>query len=410
MRINELREQFPALSLEIGGRPLVYFDNAATSQRPAAVADKVQQMSLYGNANIHRAVHTLSARATDAYEAARDRVVAFINAASRREVIFTAGATSALNLVAYSFSSAFIGEGDEIIVGIAEHHSNLVPWQMAALRHGAKVKYLPVTEAGRYDPAVLDGMITPSTRLVCLAHASNVLGVVNPVAELVGVCHSHGVPVLIDGAQGIVHSKVDVQALGCDFYVFSAHKVFGPTGVGVLYGRQSLLEQMPPFLCGGEMVGTVTVEGTTFAPLPAKFEAGTQNFNSVAALPEALDIADNILNDSELNEQMEAVKLYLYRQLKSIEGLHLYGDPGEEAIADKLPLFSFTIDGVHHEDMAILLDKMGVAVRSGQMCAEPLMTECSRSGMLRASLLPYNTMEEAEYFVKCLDRALNMLR
>lgn len=427
MKAVDLRKEFPVLdSKKVCGKALVYFDNAATSQRPSCVTAMQQDMAANHNANIHRAVHTLSAEATDAYESARDAAQKFLGAQSRQEIIFTSGATASINLVAYSFGEKFIGEGDEIVVGVAEHHSNFVPWQQLALRKGAKVKYLYPNELGVYTTTALKSLLTPSTKLVCFTHASNVLGIINPVKELVAVCHAHGVPVLVDGAQGAVHFKVDVQDLDCDFYAFSAHKLFGPTGVGVFYGKKHWLEQMPPFLCGGEMVGTVSVEGTTFAPLPMKFEAGTQNFNSVAALTPALELMDKVLTDKELNEEFEQTVNLLESELRKVEGLHIYGDIsviqdgilefGQEQgletlpLVRKLPVFSFTIDGVHHEDLAILLDKMGVAVRSGQMCAEPLMTHCGVTGMVRVSLLPYNTREEVESFIKSLHRAVNMLK
>lgn len=429
MNAVDLRKEFPVLdSRKVCGKALVYFDNAATSQRPERVVSMLAEMERSHNANIHRAVHTLSAEATDAYESARDAAQKFLGAQSRQEIIFTSGATASINLVAYSFGEKFIGQGDEIVVGVAEHHSNFVPWQQLALRKDAKIKYLYPNKLGAYTTTALESLLTPSTKLVCFTHASNVLGVINPVKELVAVCHAHGIPVLVDGAQGAVHCKVDVQDLDCDFYAFSAHKLFGPTGVGVLYGKKQWLEQMPPFLCGGEMVGTVSVEGTTFAPLPMKFEAGTQNFNSVAALTPALELLDKVLTDKELNEEFEQTVGLLESELRKVEGLHIYGDilgtkesgqeqgykreQGQEIMAPvrKLPVFSFTIDGVHHEDLAILLDKMGVAVRSGQMCAEPLMTHCGVTGMLRVSLLPYNTREEVESFIKSLHRAVNMLK
>lgn len=407
---NLLRKEFPILDDKVCGKLLIYFDNAATSQRPLSVVRKMEEMNLHHNANIHRAVHTLSADATAAYEAGREAARKFINAPSREEVIITYGTTTAINLVANSFSEAFIGQGDEIIVGEAEHHSNLVPWQQVALRKGAVVKYLRLNERGMYDLENLKSLLSPKTRIACFNQASNVLGLLNPVKEMIELCHESDVPVMLDGAQGAVHCHTDVQDLDCDFYAFSAHKIFGPTGVGILYGKKEYLDRMPPFLCGGEMVGTVSLEGTTFAPLPMKFEAGTQNFVNVAAFPEALKLASKVLNDNELNEELERIKRYLYDSLKAFEGLHLYGDPHEGDWEKKLPIFSFTIDGVHHEDLAILLDKMGVAVRSGQMCAEPLMTHFSVTGMLRISLLQYNTMQEAEQFVKCLERAVNMLK
>lgn len=410
------RAQFPILERRVNGRPLVYFDNAATSQRPQCVVDRLEDMNLKHNANIHRAVHRLADEATAAYEQARDDVATYLNAASRREIIFTSGDTAAINLVAYSFGQAFIEEGDEIVVGEAEHHSNIVPWQLMAARKKAVVRYWKVREDGTYALEDLRQLLTGRTRLVCVGHVSNVLGLLNPVREIVEICHAQNVPVLVDGAQGVVHTAVDVQAMDCDFYAFSAHKVYGPTGVGVLYGKEKWLAQMPPFLSGGEMVGTVSIEGTTFADLPMKFEAGTQNFSSVPALSQALDVARNVLEDKELNVQFEKVSQWLYENLLRIDGLRLFGEipanaegyAGDASV--KFPIYSFCIDGVHHEDMALLMDKMGVAVRSGQMCAEPLMTRYGVTGMLRASLLPYNTMDEAEYFMDSLKRAVAMLK
>ncbi len=411
MRTQQFIELFPIFEgTKVNGKPLVYFDNAATSQRPRSVVDMVSQMSLKGNANIHRAVHTLSSIATDAYEESRDAARIFLNAASREEIIFTSGTTAAINLVAYSFTERYVKAGDEIIVGEAEHHSNFVPWQLAAARRGAKVIYLPMGDDGLYDLSELDSLITPSTKLVCIGHASNVLGIVNPVREFVSVCHAHGVPVLVDGAQGAAHQTVDVQDMDCDFYAFSAHKLFGPTGVGVLYGKREYLEEMPPFMSGGEMVGTVSLEHTDFAVLPYKFEAGTQNFNAVAALKPALELMQAVHADKELRAEFENTKVWLYNALTLIPGLTMYGTAGDIPMECKLPVFSFRVEGVHHEDLAILLDKMGVAVRSGQMCAEPLMNHFGVTGMVRASLMPYNTLQEAGYFVECLEKAIKMLK
>lgn len=411
MRTQQFIELFPILGeTKVNGRPLVYFDNAATSQRPAAVVDRISHMSLHGNANIHRAVHTLSSIATDAYEEGRDAAREFLNAGSREEVIMTSGTTAAINLLAYSFTERYVHTGDEIIVGEAEHHSNLVPWQLAAQRKGARVVYLPMGDDGLYDLSELDSLISASTKLVCIGHASNVLGIVNPVKEFVSVCHSHGVPVLVDGAQGAAHQIVDVQDMDCDFYAFSAHKLFGPTGVGVLYGKRKYLEEIPPFMSGGEMVGTVSLQYTDFASLPYKFEAGTQNFNAVAALKPALELVRKMQMDMEMQAEMDATKTWLYNALTAIPGLTLYGTAPDVPMECKLPVFSFTVEGVHHEDLAILLDKMGVAVRSGQMCAEPLMNHFGVTGMVRASLMPYNTLHEAEYFVESLEKAIRMLK
>ena len=411
MRTQQFIELFPIFSgTEVNGKPLVYLDNAATAQRPSSVIDLMDEVNFRKNANIHRAVHTLAVEATEAFEASRDAARRFLNAAAREEIIFTSGDTAAINLVAYSFGEAFIKAGDEIIVGEAEHHSNIVPWQMLAQRKGASIVWMRMDDDGLYDLSELESLITPRTRIVCIAHASNVLGVLNPVKEMAAVCHSHNVPVLIDGAQGAVHTRVDVQEMDCDFYAFSAHKLYGPTGVGVLYGKKEFLEKMPPFMGGGEMIESVSLTETTFAPLPGKFEAGTQNIANVAALVPALELMDKVLDDKELNGEFKVTVNWLADALKSIEGLTLYGAPDYVPAGCRLPVFSFVVDGIHHEDLATLLDRMGVAVRSGQMCAEPLMNHFGVTGMVRASLLPYNTLEQAQYFVESLKRAIKMLR
>ena len=398
---------FPALSRKVYGKGLVYFDNAATSQRVKTVLDEWNRISAESNANIHRAVHRLADEATQAYELARDAVKEFLNAQSREEIVFTSGTTASINLVAYSFGEAFVGEGDEVIVTEAEHHSNIVPWQLMCKRKGAVLKVLPVDDCGYLKVEMLDELITERTKILACTHISNVLGIVNPVKNIIDVCHSKGVPVLVDGAQGIVHSKVDVQDMDCDFYVFSGHKMYAATGTGVVYGKKKWLDAMPPYMGGGEMVGTVTFAETTFAPLPMKFEAGTQNFASAATLKQAIEFI-NLLNNNELIRYNDEVRDYLLDVFTSDERIRLYGVP-RGTNEDKIPLFSFTVNGVHHEDLALILDKMGVAVRSGQMCAEPLMDRFGVTGMLRASVAPYNTMEEAQYFVKCLNRAIDML-
>ncbi len=405
--IREIRSLFPALSRKVYGKDLVYFDNAATSQRSQEVIDMWTRMSVESNGNIHRAVHRLADEATQEYEASRDAVREFVNAASREEIIFTSGTTDGINMVAFSFGEAFVNGGDEIIVTEAEHHSNIVPWQMMCRRRGAVLKVLPVDDDGRLMIEKLDDLLSERTRIVAVTHISNVLGLVNPVREIVEKCHSAGVPVLIDGAQGIVHCKVDVQDLDCDFYVFSGHKMYAATGTGVLYGKRKWLDAMPPYMGGGEMVGTVRFDETTYAPLPMKFEAGTQNFSSAATLKSAINTV-NLLNDKELIEEYDKIKDYLLSVLLADERINLYGVP-RGTNNEKIALFSFTVEGVHHEDLALILDKMGIAVRSGQMCAEPLMDRFGVSGMLRVSLAPYNTMEEAEYFVKCLNKAIDML-
>jgi len=407
-RIEEIRSLFPALSRKVYGKDLVYFDNAATSQRPQSVIDMWTKITSESNANIHRAVHRLADEATQAYEQARDSVKNFINARSREEIIFTSGTTAAVNLVAFSFGEAFVKEGDEIVVTEAEHHSNIVPWQMICKRKGAVLKVLPVDDSGYLRTEMLDEILSDKTRIMAVAHISNVLGLINPVKEIIEKCHASGIPVLIDGAQGVVHSKVDVQDLDCDFYVFSGHKLYAATGTGVLYGRKELLDAMPPYMGGGEMVGTVSFEETTYAPLPMKFEAGTQNFASAATLKSAIEFT-NLLNDNELVDKLDKIRDYLLDYLRSDERIILYGVP-RGTNEEKIPLFSFTVKGIHHEDMALILDKMGIAVRSGQMCAEPLMTRFGVTGMLRVSLAPYNTLEEAEYFIRCLDKAIKMLQ
>ena len=407
-RIEEIRSLFPALSKKVYGKDLVYFDNAATSQRPQSVIDMWTKITSESNANIHRAVHRLADEATQAYEQARDSVRDFINARSREEIIFTSGTTAAVNLVAFSFGEAFVKEGDEIVVTEAEHHSNIVPWQMMCKRKGAVLKVLPIDDSGHLRTEMLDEILSDKTRIMAVTHISNVLGLINPVKEIIEKCHASGIPVLIDGAQGVVHSKVDVQDLDCDFYVFSGHKLYAATGTGVLYGKKELLDEMPPYMGGGEMVGTVSFEETTYAPLPMKFEAGTQNFASAATLKSAIEFT-NLLNDNKLVDKLDKIRDYLLDYLRSDERITLYGVP-RGTNEEKIPLFSFTVKGIHHEDLALILDKMGIAVRSGQMCAEPLMTRFGVTGMLRVSLAPYNTLEEAEYFIRCLDKAIKMLQ
>ena len=405
MSVSEIRAQFPILGTKVYGKPLVYLDNAASAQRPAAVVDTWKRLVEAENANIHRAVHKLAADATEAYENTRECVRAFIGSSSAKEIVFTSGATAAVNLVAFSFGEAFIHEGDEIIVSVAEHHSNIVPWQMLCERKKAVLKVLDIDENGVLQPEALRKLISQRTKIVAICHISNVLGLVNDVHEMVRICHESGVPVLVDGAQGIVHEKVDVQDLDCDFYVFSGHKLYAATGTGVLYGKQEWLEQMPPYMGGGEMIGTVRFSGTTYAPLPAKFEAGTQNFNSVPTLVPAIFFADACRKDPAVQQEQDAILDYVYRKLTEDERITLYGVPR----GTKVPLFSFAVKGAHHEDLALLMDKMGIALRSGQMCAEPLMDRLGVTGLLRASFGPYNTLEEAQYFVKCLDRAIGML-
>ena len=408
MLVTEIRNMFPILSRKVYGKSLVYFDNAATSQRPQSVIEKWNEISSYSNSNIHRAVHRLADEATTAYEQSRDAVRSFMNAAHREEIIFTSGTTASINLVAYSFGEAFVKAGDEVIVTEAEHHSNIVPWQLLCQRKGAILKVLHVDDTGHLMLDELDALLTGKTKIMAVTHISNVLGLVNPIKDIIKKCHSKGVPVLVDGAQGSVHCKIDVQELDCDFYVFSGHKLYAATGTGVLYGKKKWLDQMPPYMGGGEMVGNVSFDNTTFAPLPLKFEAGTQNFASAATLKPAIDFI-NLLNDNELIGEYDQIRDYLLITLLHDKRIRLYGVP-RGTNDEKIPLFSFTVEGVHHEDLALILDKMGIAARSGQMCAEPLMNRFGVTGMLRVSLAPYNTIEEAEYFIKCLDKAIGMLK
>ena len=405
MSIEELRSQFPSLSQTVYGRPLVYLDNAATSLRPQCVIDKWEEMAIAKNANIHRAVHRLAVEATDEFESTRDAVRDFLNAEFREEIIFTSGTTASINMLAYSFGEAFVRPGDEILIAECEHHSDIVPWQLMCERKGARIRTIPVDESGHLDLQRLRENLSERTRLVCLAEISNVLGLKNPVKEIVNVCHSIGCLVFCDGAQGVVHSAPDVRESGVDFYAFSGHKIYAATGTGVLYGRRDLLEQMPPYMGGGEMIDTVRFEKTTFAPLPGKFEAGTQNLSSVPTLKPALELARQ-MRCPEIEENQRAITDYLLRELNGDPHFRLYGIP---VAGEKVPLFSFTVKGAHHEDLALILDKLGVAVRSGQMCAEPLMDRYGVTGMVRASFAPYNTLAEAEYFMGALRRAIEML-
>ena len=397
------------------GKPLVYLDNGATSQKPLCVIDLVDRMHKEANANVHRAMHKLSDDATALYEGAREKVREFINARHKESIIFTSGTTASINLVASSFCRKFLKEGDEVIVSGDSHHSNIVPWQLACEAAGAVVRPIPVKENGELDMEAYKEMLNGRVKIVAVEHISNVLGIINPIKEVTDAAHALGIPVLVDGAQGIVHAKVDVQELDCDFYVFSGHKIYAATGSGVLYGRKELLEAMPPYMGGGDMVDTVTFEKTTYAPLPLKFEAGTPNFIAQASLKPALEFAQS-LREGEIAKVVEAeekkIIAYLKEELQKIEGCRIYGDVdgafGEPG--SKIPLFSFNIEGCFPSDLAQLLDKMGVAVRTGLMCCEPLMARFGVTSMVRVSFLPYNTLGEAEYFIASLQRAARMLR
>lgn len=405
--VNEIRQMFPLLSRQIYGKQLIYFDNAATSQRPQSVLDLWNRLSTQSNANIHRGIHRLSEEATAEYENTRDYVRQFLNAQHREEIVFTSGTTAAINLVAFSFGEAFVGEGDEVIVSEVEHHSDIVPWQMMCQRKKAVLKVLKVDDSGHLMVDSLNSLITERTKIVAVTQISNVLGIVNPIDRIVEISHSKGVPVLVDGAQGIVHHGMDVTKTDCDFYAFSGHKIYAATGVGVLYGKKKWLDKMPPYMGGGEMIATVKFSGTTYAPLPEKFEAGTQNFTGVPTLRPAIEMA-LMMRDESLTKYCDGVKEYLMEELLKDERITLYGVPS--SMEEKIPLFSISVKGAHHEDLALILDKMGIAARSGQMCAEPCMDRFGVTGMLRLSLAPYNTMEEAEYFIKSLDKAVKMLQ
>ena len=405
--VNEIRHMFPLLSRQIYGKQLIYFDNAATSQRPQSVLDLWNRLSTQSNANIHRGTHRLSEEETAEYENTRDYVRQFLNAQHREEIVFTSGTTAAINLVAFSFGEAFVGEGDEVIVSEVEHHSDIVPWQMMCQRKKAVLKVLKVDDSGHLMVDSLKSLITERTKIVAVTQISNVLGIVNPIDRIVEICHSKGVPVLVDGAQGIVHHGMDVTKTDCDFYAFSGHKIYAATGVGVLYGKKKWLDKMPPYMGGGEMISTVKFSGTTYAPLPEKFEAGTQNFTGVPTLRPAIEMA-LMMRDESLTKYCDEVKEYLMKELLKDERITLYGVPS--SMEEKIPLFSISVKGAHHEDLALILDKMGIAARSGQMCAEPCMDRFGVTGMLRLSLAPYNTMEEAEYFIKSLDKAVKMLQ
>lgn len=404
-----IRNHFPGLQNTVYGRPLVYLDNAATSQRPAEVLALQKQLGEIENANIHRAVHKLSQDATDRYEAGRSAVMRFLNVDPAVGcVVFTSGATAAFNLLATCFSARYLKAGDQVLISEAEHHSNLVPWQMACERTGAELVVIPVDADGILSLREVEKRLSGRVKLVSIAQISNVLGVVNPVQEIIAAAHAKGIPVAIDGAQGVVHADCDVQALDCDFYIFSGHKIYAPTGTGILYGKRRFLDEMPPYMGGGDMVDTVSFERTTYNELPLKYEAGTPNFTGQACFSPALELADSLRNNADVKTAERAISAYLAAELPRIDGLKIFGLPAD--LATKIPLFSLTVEGTHPADLAQILDKLGIAVRSGWMCAEPLVRRFSDRGMLRASFLPYNTMEEAESFVAGLKRAVKMLK
>lgn len=400
--IDDIRADFPILSREVYGRPLVYLDNAATTQKPRAVVEAIAEEYYSVNANVHRGVHFLSQQATTLHEDARERVRAFIGAKSVSEIVFTRGTTESLNLVATSFGETFLHEGDEVLLTVMEHHSDIVPWQLLRERLGIVIKVVPMNDAGELDLEAYEHLFTSRTRLVCVAHVSNVLGTVNPIARMAEVAHAHGAYLLADGAQSVPHFKVDVQALGCDFLTFSGHKIYGPTGIGVLYGREELLEQMRPYQGGGEMISRVTFEKTTYERLPYKFEAGTPDYVGSHALAAAIDYVEGIGMDRIAAHERELTQ-YAMARMADIPGMQLYG-----TTPDKDAVVAFNVEGIHPLDLGTLLDRLGIAIRTGHHCAQPLMARCGVEGMARASFALYNTQEEIDAFVAGLERVVKM--
>ena len=404
MNIDTIRNDFPILGRKVNGKPLIYLDSGATAQKPERVIEAVNRLHREQNANIHRGVHRLSEEATELYEQARERVRMFIGAAQREEVIFTAGATASINTVAYAWSERFLREGDNIIISEMEHHSNIVPWQLMAQRKGAEIRVLPFDDSGRLMVEQLDELLDERTRLVAVTQASNTLGTRPDLKPIIAKAHAAGAHVMVDGCQGVVHGGVDVEALDCDFYAFSGHKLYAPTGIGVLYGKRELLEQMPPFLCGGDMVDRVSFAKTTYAPLPLKYEAGTANYIGAIGLGEAIEYLNGFdLKAVEAHER--DVARYGEELLQQIDGLKIYGTTEE-----KCSIISFNVEGVHHYDLGMILDKLGIAIRTGQHCAEPVMAHYGITGMCRASIAMYNTREEMEALHKGVERAVRMLR
>lgn len=400
--VEDIRQDFPILQREVYGRPLVYLDNAATTQKPRSVVEAISNEYFSTNANVHRGVHFLSQKATDLHEAARERVRQFINARSTAEVLFTRGTTESLNLVASSFGEAFLKEGDEVIVSVMEHHSDIVPWQLLRERKGIVIRVIPMDDSGRLDLEAYERLFSERTRLVCVAHVSNVLGTVNPVKQMAATAHAHGAYILVDGAQSIPHFKVDVQDLDCDFLTFSGHKIYGPTGIGVLYGRESLLEKMPPYQGGGEMIARVTFEHTTYERLPYKFEAGTPDYVGTHALAAAIDYVEALGMD-EIAAHERRLTQYAMERLGAIKDMHLYG-----TTPDKDAVVAFNVGNIHPLDLGTLLDRLGIAIRTGHHCAQPLMQRCGVEGMARASFALYNTMDEIDRLAEGIERVSKM--
>ncbi len=400
--IEQVRGDFPILSREVYGRPLVYLDNAATTQKPRAVVQAIADEYYSVNANVHRGVHFLSQQATDLHEAARERVRAFLNARSAAEIVFTRGTTESLNLMAASYGEAFLHEGDEVVLTVMEHHSDIVPWQLLRERRGIVLRVVPMTDVGELDLAAFERLLGPRTRLVCVAHVSNVLGTVNPVRRMAEMAHAHGAHLLVDAAQSVPHQPVDVQRLDCDFLAFSGHKVYGPTGIGVLYGREALLDRMPPYQGGGEMIARVSFEHTTYERLPYKFEAGTPDYIGSHALAVALDYVD-ALGLPAIARYEHRLTAYALERLRAIPGLRVYGDA-----AARGAVVSFNVGGIHPLDLGTLLDRLGIAIRTGHHCAQPLMARCGVEGMARASFALYNTPTEVDALADGIERVRRM--
>lgn len=396
------RQDFPILEREVYKRPLIYFDNAATTQKPRCVVDAIDEMYYHVNANVHRGIHFLSQRATDLHEGAREKVRQFINARTTAEVVFTRGTTESLNLIAASFAQAFLKAGDEVVLTVMEHHSDIVPWQFVRDRYGIILKVIPMDDTGHLDLEAYRTMLTEKTRLVCCCHVSNVLGTVNPVKEMARMAHDAGARFLVDGAQSVPHFKVDVQELDCDFLVFSGHKIYGPTGIGVMYGKEELLEQMPPYQGGGEMISRVTFERTTYECLPYKFEAGTPDYVGSHALGVALDYVAEI-GIGRIAAHEQELTCYAMQRMREIEGMRFFGEARE-----KTSVVAFNVGDIHPMDLGTLLDRLGVAIRTGHHCAQPLMARCGVEGMARASFALYNTKEEVDAFVAALQRVVRM--
>ena len=406
--VQKIREDFPILQREVYGKPLVYLDNAATTQKPLSVLDAMRDEYLNVNANVHRGVHYLSQQATDLHEAAREKVRQFINAQKTEEIVFTRGTTEAINLVASSFCEGQMQPGDEVLVTEMEHHSNIVSWQLQAQKHGIVVKHLPITDDGKLCLDNVEAYLTEKTKLLSIAHVSNVLGTVNPVEQIIKIAHEHGIPVLVDGAQSAPHMKIDVQAMDCDFFAFSGHKMYGPTGIGVLYGKEEWLEKLPPYQGGGEMIDKVTWEKTTFERLPFKFEAGTPDYVATHGLAKAIEYMEGIGLDA-IQQHEQGLTRYCMEQLQSIDGMTIYGPSViNDSIADKDAVVSFNVGNIHHLDMGTLLDRLGIAVRTGHHCAQPLMDRLGISGTVRASFALYNTKEEIDTLVAGIRRVSQM--